>query len=92
MTADGKIYIRSYLITPIENEFSVDGKLRGYYIRFVFFDKGKQNFREVKVFLSEGERNLVDGKLYELISQNFESYEVPFEVILKFIMQYTDRK
>ena len=92
MTADGKIYIRSYLITPIENGFSEDDKLMGYYIRFVFLDKGKENFRDVKVFLSEEERNHVDGKIYELISQNFESYEIPFEKILKFIMPYTDRK
>ena len=53
MTADGKIYIRSYLITPIENGFSEDDKLNGYYIRFVFLDKGKENFRDVKVFLSK---------------------------------------
>ena len=62
MTADGKIYIRSYLITPIENGFSEDDKLKGYYIRFVFLDKGKENFRDVKVFLSEEERK-ISGKI-----------------------------
>lgn len=92
MTADGKIYIRSYLITPIENDISEDGKSRGYHIKFVFFDGKKEDFRKVKVYLSEAERNSVDKKLYKMIRQNFDFYEIPFERILEFIKPYTERK